>query len=45
LSTPYHTGGSPAGVIQIHFADQDPSFGFNRFSGNYDLYLRVERVP
>jgi hypothetical protein len=44
LSSPYTTGSAP-GVIQIHFADQDPSWGFNRFSGNYDLYLRVERVP
>lgn len=45
LSSPYQAGGSAPGVIQIHLADQDPSFGLNKFSGNYDLYLRVERVP
>jgi hypothetical protein len=45
FASPYQAGGSLPGVIQIHLADKDPSFGLNRFSGNYDLYLRVERVP
>ena len=45
LSSPYQAGGIAPGVIQIHLADRNPSFGTNRFSGNYDLYLRVERLP
>lgn len=39
LSSPYQTGGAN-GVIAIHLRD-----GYEAWNGNYDLYLRVDRVP
>lgn len=43
LSSSYQTRGFAPGVIEIHFADGGA--GTAHFEGNYDLYLRVERVP
>jgi hypothetical protein len=40
LSSLYQTGGVSSGVIAINLVDNGPAWG-----GNYDLYLRVERVP
>jgi hypothetical protein len=45
LSSPYQSGGTAPGVIQIHLVDGVVSAGTAQFEGNYDLYLRVERLP